>query len=64
MRDYLVARFGGLPDNLSINCCGDLWEPVLVNFTEPRSGTRQHFRFACPGPRATFSLLLEREVER
>jgi hypothetical protein len=64
VRNYLVARFGGLPDRLSINWYGDPLAPVLVNFADPRTGTRQHFRFACTGAPATFRLLLEREVER
>ena len=64
VRDYLVTRFGGLPDFLSINWHGDPLALVLVNFIAPRTGIRQHFRFAYAGTPANITLLLEREVER
>jgi hypothetical protein len=62
--DYLVARYGELPDHLNINCSADSQWPVLVAFDSPRTGARHSLQFACPGPRSAFSLLSEKEENR
>jgi hypothetical protein len=61
VREYLVARYGGLPNHLDINCSDDPLWPVLVAFDNPRTGIQHRLRFACPGPESTFSLLSEEE---
>jgi len=63
VRDYLVARFRGLPDRLSIHCSDDPRGPVLVGFDNVRTGSRHSLRFACPGAAATLSLLSEEETQ-
>jgi hypothetical protein len=61
VRDYLLVRYGGLPNHLDINCSDDPLWPVLVAFDNPRTGIQHRLRFACPGPESTFSLLSEEE---
>jgi hypothetical protein len=64
IKDYLVARFGKLPDHLSINCSDDTLWPVLVAFDDARTGSRHSLQFACLGPPSTLSLLSEKEETR
>ncbi len=61
VRDYLMARYGGLPDRLSIDCSADPLWPVLVNFTEQQTGARRHLRFSWAGGAAPPELTSERE---
>lgn len=48
--DYLVARYGVLPNKLDINCSNDPRWPVLVAFDTPGIGTRHSLQFTCSGP--------------
>jgi hypothetical protein len=64
VKDYLVARYGVLPNDLNINCSDDTLWPVLVAFDGPRAGSRHSLQFACPGRPSTFSLLSEKEDRR
>jgi hypothetical protein len=62
VREYLAVRYGALPNHPSINCSDDPLWPVLVAFDNPRTGTRHHLQFACPGPPSTFALLSAEET--
>ena len=64
VREYLVSRYGGLPDRLDINCSEDPLWPVLVSFDDPRTGTRSRLQFSCAGPASALCLLLEKEEGR
>ena len=64
VKDYLVVRYGELPNDLNINCSDDRLWPVLVGFDGPRTGSRHSLQFACPGQPSTFSLLSEKEEKR
>jgi len=64
VREYLVERYGGLPNHLNINCSEDPLWPVLVSFDDPRTGTRNRLQFSCSGPASTFSLFSEKEEGR
>jgi hypothetical protein len=64
VRDYLSARYGGLPNRLNINCSDDPLWPVLVAFDNPRNGSRHSLQFDCRGPHSTLSLLAEKEERR
>jgi hypothetical protein len=64
VRDYLSARYGELPNPLTINCSDDRLWPVLVGFDDPQTGARHRLQFACPGPHATFALLSEQVDQR
>jgi hypothetical protein len=58
---YLLERFGGPLDQLSVNCSDDSLWPVLVGFDNPRTGLRHRLQFSCPGSRSTFSLLSQEQ---
>ena len=64
VKDYLCARFGELPNPLSINCSNDLLWPVLVAFDTPRTGIRYSMQFTCGGRHSTYALLSEKEEDR
>ena len=64
VKDYLCARYGEVPDRLSINCSDDLLWPVLVAFDAPRTGIRHNLQFTCGATHSTFALLAEREEKR
>jgi hypothetical protein len=57
----LSDRYGGLPQNLTINCSDDPLWPVLVAFDDPRTGTRHRLQFACNGQPSAVSLLADSE---
>jgi hypothetical protein len=59
VREYLVGRYGAVPDELQVNCSDDPLWPVLVSFNAPAGGKRRSLRFSCAGPASTFSLLSE-----
>jgi hypothetical protein len=61
VRTYLFNRYGDLPHNLRLHCSADRLWPALVFFDDPRTGSRQRLRFACPGARSTLTLLSEAE---
>jgi hypothetical protein len=64
VKDYLCARYGEVPDRLSINCSDDLLWPVLVTFDAPHTGIRHHLQFTCGAKQSTFALLAEKEEKR
>lgn len=64
VKDYLCARYGELPNPLSINCSDDPLWPVLVAFDTPRTGIRHSMQFTCGGRDSTYALLSEKEEER
>jgi hypothetical protein len=64
VKDYILARYGEVPQPLHINCSNDSLWPVLVDFDSPRTGIRHRLQFACAGPRSAFSLLSEKEEKR
>ena len=64
VKDYLCARYGELPNPLSINCSNDLLWPVLVAFDTPRTGIRHTMQFTCGGRHSTYALLSEKEEQR
>ena len=64
VKDYLVARYGGLPNRLNINCSDDPLWPVLVDFDDAGTGPRHRLRFTCRGLQLTPVLLSEKEEER
>jgi hypothetical protein len=57
VKDYLCARYGELPNRLSINCSDDPLWPVLVAFDAPRTGIRHSLQFTCGATHSTFALL-------
>ena len=59
VRDYLAARYGGVPDGLRIDCSDDQLWPVLVSFDGRPGEPRQRLRFSCAGPTSSFALLSE-----
>src|SRR5436305_14379989 len=63
VKDYLCARYGELPNLLSINCSDDPLWPVLVAFDTPRTGIRHGMHFTCGSRHSTFALLSERDEE-
>lgn len=63
VRDYLVGRYGTLPEGLHVNCSDDTHWPVLVDFKEPSSGARRRLQFSCPGADSSFSLLQDKEAD-
>jgi hypothetical protein len=49
IRDYLSQNYGALvPDSLHINCSDDPLWPVIVRFTELKTGSRLCLQFASP----------------
>lgn len=64
VKEYLRARYGELPDPLSINCSDDSLWPVLVAFDGPRAGVRHSMQFTCGGTHSMFALLSEKEETR
>jgi len=64
VREYLVAHYGGMPDDLHINCSDDARWPVLVSFNGRLNGARHLLHFGCGGRVATFALLSEKEEQR
>src|SRR5437899_1449737 len=44
-RKYLSDRYGGPPNNLTINCSDDALWPVLVAFVHPKTGVRHRLQF-------------------
>ena len=63
VRNYLTARYNGLPGHLQIQCSDDPLWPVLVAFDGPCAGTRRRIRFDCSGPRSALSILSETEEQ-
>lgn len=61
---YLLARYGELPAQLTINCSHDALWPVLVGFDAPGTGIRHRLQFTCAGPAPTWSLFAEKDEER
>jgi hypothetical protein len=59
--EYLAARYGAPPGDLTVNCSDDPLWPVLVAFAHPRTGARHRLQFACPGGPRTFALRSEME---
>jgi hypothetical protein len=64
VKEYLVVRYGALPDHLNINCSDDPLWPVLVAFDNPHTGSRHSLQFDFRGPPSTLSLLSEKEERR
>jgi hypothetical protein len=64
VKEYLRARYGEVPDPLSINCSDDPLWPILVAFDGPRAGARHSLQFTCGGTHSTFALLSEKEAQR
>jgi hypothetical protein len=63
VKDYLVLRYGELPNDLNINCSDDALWPVLVSFDDSHTGRRHRLQFGCWGPVSTLSVLSEKEDE-
>ena len=63
VRNYLAARYNGLPGHLQIQCSDDPLWPVLVAFDGPCAGTRRRFLFGCSGPRSALSVISEKEEQ-
>lgn len=64
IRDFLFARYGSLPDDLSIHCTDDQLWPVLVEFRRSLPATRHRLQFMCSGVSSTFALVSEKEERR
>ena len=62
VKDYLCARYGELPNPLSINCSDDPLWPVLVAFNTPGTGIRCSLHFSCAHAHSTFALLSEKDA--
>ena len=58
---YLSTRYGELAAGPSINCSDDPLWPVLVTFTDPRTGVRQRLQFDYRGAGSPLALLSEKE---
>ena len=61
VKDYLLARYGALPNDLRINCSDDELWPVFVSFTDGKGGSRHDLEFSCPGAVSSFRLSAEDE---
>lgn len=64
IREFLVGRYGGLPDDLRINCTDDRLWPVLVSFNRKEQSTRHRLQFYCAGPQSSLALHSESEEQR
>ncbi len=64
VKDYLVTRYGGVPQDLHIHCTDDQLWPVLVSFDGPEAGVRRRLSFHCAGSPAAFLLLSEQQESR
>ena len=63
VRNYLAARYNGLPGHLHIQCSDDPLWPVFVAYDGPGDGTRRRLQFDCSGPRSALSILSEKEEQ-
>jgi hypothetical protein len=59
VQDYLLVRYGALPNRLNINWSHDIRLPVLVVFNAPANGIRHSLQFSCGGRAPTWFLLSE-----
>jgi hypothetical protein len=64
VKNYLVTRFGELPNRLNINCSNDRLWPVVVAFGDIRNEIPHRLQFSCTGDPSTFSLVSDREEAR
>ncbi|MBI3410919.1 MAG: hypothetical protein HY040_21505 [Planctomycetes bacterium] len=64
VKDYLVFRYGELPNPLSINCSNDALWPVLVAFEAPLTRIRHSLQLTFGGVYSTLKLLSEKEENR
>jgi hypothetical protein len=64
VKEFLCARYGELPNPLSINCSEDPLWPILVGFDTPRTGMRHRLQFTCERTFSTFALLSDMEEKR
>jgi hypothetical protein len=64
VKDYLVVRYGSLPNRLTINCSDDPLWPVLAVFDGPGPGSRHRLQFASPRPGSVLRLLSEDDEPR
>jgi len=62
VKDFLVGRYGNLPEELSIYCTDDQRWPVLVEFCLPHSPTRHRLQFMCSGITSKYRLVSEKAV--
>ena len=61
VKEFLLGRYGALPNHLYINCSHDRLWPVSVNFDEPVTGSRHRMQFSCAGHRPALLLVSERD---
>lgn len=64
VKDYVLDRYGDLPNPLNIKCSDDMLWPVLMAFDTPRTATRHRLQFICEKAHSTFALLSEKEEKR
>jgi hypothetical protein len=64
VRDFLVRRYGEMPNDLHVNCSDDTLWPVLVSFVAGANGIRHRLQFLCAGPASSFVLVAEKEDAR
>lgn len=53
---YLSDHYGSPLDRVRIDCSDDHLWPVLVDFADPRNGSKHRLRFSCAGAPSTFHL--------
>ena len=61
VRNFVMSRYGGIPENLHVNCTDDRRWPVIVTFDRNAAGSRHQLRFACAGVQSSFRLASETE---
>ena len=64
VRNYLVTRFGELPNRLNINCSNDRLWPVLVAFDDRHTEVPHRLQFSSTADFSTFALVSDREEPR
>lgn len=61
VKNFLLARFGAIPNYLNINCSQDPLWPVLVYFETPSTERQHRMQFDCRRSQHTWLLVSERE---
>jgi hypothetical protein len=64
VKEFLLGRYGELPNHLHINCSHDLLWPVLVNFDTPQTKFRHSMQFDCGRPHPAWLLVSEKDEQR
>jgi len=64
IRNFLLTRYGALPENLHIICTDEQLWPVLATFDRLSVGSRHMLHFSCSGDQSNYRLDSENEERR